>query len=287
MTEAAAAATPTPAFTGFKPDATPAAIGGAPNPAANGGTPSPSPAAQPEPGSRVIDLNGEKIEVPEELWDKEKASVNAAAAVKRAIDLRKQLGEKPAVPDAYEPKLPEDLAKELDGKWEVPADDPRLADLAAFAKESGLPQEGYSKLLGMYAKAKMAETQQADEAEGKAMAEEWKQLCAQLGGDDGAKRAISELNGWMQSVVKDKDGNIDPGTASTVGYLMNTGPGVMLLLKFRDMMGRSGLPQPATSAGSALTEADLKARVADPRYQTDPAFRAETEAGFKRLYDQK
>lgn len=273
----------TPGFAGFKPDA-------APPPAAGQKT---EPGSADGAGPRLVEFNGEKIEVPEHFWDAQAGQPNIGALLKSHGDLRKQLSEAPALPETYEPKLPEDIAKELEGKWELDPADPKLAELAAFAKEQKLDQAGYSKTLGLYAKVRLAEAEAADQAEGVAMEQEWSRMAADMGGDEGVTRVIHETNDWLKSVLTGKDGKVDPVYLPVASYLMNTEGGIRMLARFREMTGRSGMPasQPGT-AGGLPTEADLSARSRDPRNipgdaKFDPAFRAETDRMFKQVYDKK
>lgn len=262
---------------GFRLDA-----GAAAPPPAKDGAQAP-PAGGPEAGKppRFIEYNGEKIEVPPELWDEETGAVNALAAVKRATDLRRQLGEQPPIPETYEVKAP----SAFKDKWEIKADDPNAQRLVALAKEKKWPQDTVDAIVGLKAKLDI-DAQAALEAEvAKEMETEWKDLEKDLGGADRAKSTVADLNKWLSGMVV-KEGKPDPHMVQAATLLMAHGHGVRFLLNLRERMGRSGLPAvEAQSAANALSLADLRALQASPEYLAgDPATHRKVQEGYIKLY---
>ena len=67
---------------------------------------------------------------------------------------------------------------------------------------------------------------------------------------------------------------------SELEVLGGTAGGQRLMQKLRQMQGEKDIPVVAI-AGNQLDKEELFARVADPRYQTDPAFRRQTEKMFE------
>ena len=79
---------------------------------------------------------------------------NKAAADSKALS-------RPQTPDAYRAELPADFqTPEGLPKFEFNQDDPLLHQAKVFAHEHGIPQEAFSKLLGLYAGSQMVSQQQ-------------------------------------------------------------------------------------------------------------------------------
>lgn len=79
-------------------------------------------------------------------------------AVRVAADESRKLS-LPQNPDAYKAELPGDFQTPDGIKFEFRADDPLLAQARTIAHELGIPQEGFSKLLGVYAGTQVANAQ--------------------------------------------------------------------------------------------------------------------------------
>mgnify|MGYP000209295700 CR=1 FL=1 len=62
--------------------------------------------------------------------------------------------------------------------------------------------------------------------------------------------------------------------------LGGTANGQRLIQKFRQLQGEKEIPV-VSIAGNQLDREELFARVADPRYKTDPTFRRQTEKMFE------
>jgi hypothetical protein len=70
----------------------------------------------------------------------------------------------PEKPDAYKIELPADFKPPEGVKYEFKADDPLLAQARTVAHELGIPQEGFSKLLALYAGSQVATAQEVTTA---------------------------------------------------------------------------------------------------------------------------
>jgi hypothetical protein len=66
----------------------------------------------------------------------------------------------PQAADAYKVELPTTFVPPEGIKYEFKADDPMLAQAKSLAHKLGIPQEGFSELLGLYAGAQVATAQQ-------------------------------------------------------------------------------------------------------------------------------
>jgi hypothetical protein len=232
---------------------------------------------------RVIDFNGEKLEVPEAFWDKEADALNGAAAVKAALDLRKQLSDKPKAPEKYEFNVPEDLKD----KVVFDAEAPEAKAAMELAKKHGLSNEAFGELLSLHLQT-LAGTATSDD---KTIAAEIDADAARLiqifGGEEQAKTKIAELDQWLFPLTLGADKKPDPGKLAAISSLRVTAAGTELLFEMRKMMGQAPLPgSKDAGAGAALSETELKAMVADPRYHRDhdPTFIKQVQEGFKKLY---
>lgn len=75
-----------------------------------------------------------------------------AAAQSKALSL-------PAAPDAYKVELPKDFTPPAGVDFKFNEADPLLSQARTLAHELGIPQEGFSKLLGLYAGTQVASQQ--------------------------------------------------------------------------------------------------------------------------------
>lgn len=110
--------------------------------------------------------------VPEAHWDATANKVKDDAALtahfneiiaRDAAEQSRRLA-LPQTPEAYKAELPTDF-KPPDGiDYKFNDADPLLAQARTLAKELGIPQEGFSKLLGLYAGAQVATAQQIQTA---------------------------------------------------------------------------------------------------------------------------
>jgi hypothetical protein len=110
--------------------------------------------------------------VPEKFWDAtagkvsdEKALagfINEHLAFKAAEDSKRLT--LPADPNAYKAELPTDFVVPQGVEYKFNDADPLLAQAKILAHQLGIPQEGFSKLLGLYAGAQVSNQQVIDAA---------------------------------------------------------------------------------------------------------------------------
>jgi hypothetical protein len=100
----------------------------------------------------------ESFKAPEELVAKfNEYAVRVAADDSRKLSL-------PQKAEEYKVELPADFKAPEGIKYEFRADDPLLAQARTIAHELGIPQDGFSKLLGLYAGSQVATAQQVTAA---------------------------------------------------------------------------------------------------------------------------
>jgi hypothetical protein len=119
-------------------------------------TGSPAPATPPERPS----------DVPEKWWDAAKGAIKTTETFAELNRLTAseaaEISRKASIPaaESYQLKLPADYQLPAGTEWSFDGADPGLITAARqFANESGMSQDGFSKLLGIYAAARIAEDQ--------------------------------------------------------------------------------------------------------------------------------
>ena len=97
---------------------------------------------------RFVEFEGEKIEIPDNFWDKEHNQPNVGALAKSQNDLRRQLAEADKSPKdgMYKVNLPDELRNVV----EVDMKSPLLGAAMAFCKANGISQEKFDELVRPY-----------------------------------------------------------------------------------------------------------------------------------------
>lgn len=102
--------------------------------------------------------------LPPALWDAANGKVNEGEAVKSVIELSKfkseydtRMAAVPEKPEGYKLELPADFAVPQGMTVKFDEKDPRVAAARTFAKEHGLGQDAFSKMLAFDAQQKVAE----------------------------------------------------------------------------------------------------------------------------------
>ncbi|MEM7046032.1 MAG: hypothetical protein AAF442_00050 [Pseudomonadota bacterium] len=236
-----------------------------------------SPEVKPEP--TVIDVDGERITVPEDLIDPQTGEIKAEAAAKRVLDLRRQISEKnPPPPETYQLNVPEELQDTI----KVDPDDP-LAGLAmAWAKEQGITQEGFDKLVaGFYGlQAKQGEDVAGYQAE-------QERILKKAWGDK-TEAIKGELARWITGIIGEDIKK--PEVINELSTMAATASGVQLLKKIKDTIGEQALPATRDASGAgAISTADLQALQASEAYNDEAhpdhaATVAKVRAGYQQLY---
>lgn len=193
---------------------------------------------------------------PEWLPEKFKTPEDMAEAYR---NLEKKQSERPdhKVPEKYEVEVPEALGGELD------------EEDVAFFKDAGFTNDQAQKFLTWLSDAAVPEIRAATtEAQMERLGRSW-DMDPQ---SESFKKRMGELRGWAQE-------NLDP---EVVKSLRRSADGVHAMFRMMEQGLTAGAP--AGSGGSqatTLTQAQIDSMVADPRYQTDEAYRQEVERKVK------
>ena len=187
--------------------------------------------------------------------DKFKSVSDQAAAYK---SLESKLGGFTGAPDEYELSFPEGI----EGDWIE--GDPLMENFQNWAKENQLNQEAFTGLLHMYL-----------ENESKTMGSSRESELAALGKD--AKARLQNIHDFGKA-------NLSESEFEGLLVATNTAAGVQaieaLIAKTRGL----GIPKDDSDTSTGVTHAEIKERMNDPRYQSDPAFRKETSRMYERLF---
>ena len=176
-----------------------------PAPAAVTSPPGNISATPPTPNPAPIPAASARPEyVPESFWDATAGKVkddkafstfvSEHVAFKAAEDSKRLT--LPQTADAYKVELPADFKPPEGVKFEFKADDPLLGQARTIAHQLGIPQEGFSKLLGLYAGAQVASQQQIAQARTAEV--------AKLGATGPAR--VAAVTTWAKAILGDTGG---------------------------------------------------------------------------------
>lgn len=218
--------------------------------------------ANPEDTVEGEDLEGVEYErpdnFPKKFWDDEKGP-DIEKMVDSYNSLEKKLSEgRPKAPDEYD----------LTPLENIDPEDPLVVEYTAWAKENGISQESFISLA-----MKLVDVGYQSEKEAKLNYEKERAL---LG--ENANEIIQSNINWGKGLVS--KGVFTEEDYAELEVLGGTANGTRVIQKLRQMQGEKDIPIVAI-AGNQMDKEELFARVADPRYQSDPAFRRQTEKMFE------
>lgn len=230
--------------------------------------------AEPEPISHreEDEIDPETVEFerpdyfPEKFWDEEEGP-QIEKLVKSYGEMSKQfsMGEHKAPKDGnYQ------LDNIIDGK--VEKDDPVLGTLLDVAKQYNAPQAMVKDLVSKVLSTTDVELDRIESNNQEQMeilgpkAEELLKNTGRLG-----------ANLHSKGVLSDEE-------YEEFKYMGNTALGVRVFNKVFNYYGEKNIPVVDANADLGISDDELRARVGDPKYKTDPSFRAETEKLFEKRY---
>jgi len=195
---------------------------------------------------------------PEKFWD-EKDGPNIENMAKSINHLEKKLGE--TAPDQY------DLSE-----VKVDPDDAVVQAVLEFGKEKQLSNKSITGLINKVIEI----TGGVQEAEEIDLSREREKLGVN------AQEIIQSNINWSRKLVS--DGIFTNDDYRELEVLGGTAEGQRVMQKIRGLInGKQDMPTVAIE-GSMPDKAELQAMVADPRYQTDQAYRNTVEKKFQEVY---
>lgn len=223
---------------------------------------------------RYIERDGERLEVSENFWNKEKNEPDTFAILKAAQDLRKQIGEDLSPKDGiYQINIPE----ELKGKLEANPEDPLYKEFCKIAKSRKMSQKEFDSLSQLYYQNVANSVPNFDSDE---YIEQELNLAKQKFGKDLDKVKTRIENFVNNSGITDKD------ILNELAFMQTSAGGIATLDYLLSLRGE---PMPrADGVGKVgkLSEIELKKMIAQPGYQdgTDKELIAKVQKGYEELY---
>jgi len=191
------------------------------------------------------------------LNDKYKSVADQAAAYP---ELAKKIGAFTGSPDEYEVSMPEGV------EGEFIADDPLMGEFQQWAKDKNVSQDAFTDLVHMFVRNEQGAYQKEEQdIQGELSA---------LG--DNAQNRINNMNDFAKANLSEE--NYDGLLAATT-----SASAVKAVEAFVGMTRGYKVPTNDAEVDSGISHSDLRVRMDDPRYQSDPDFRKETS----KMYDRK
>lgn len=198
---------------------------------------------------------------PENFWDKGKNTPDMEGIAKSWMDLRKMVSQ-------GKHKAPADGKYDMSVFGNTPDSDPVRQHVANWAKDYGVSQAAFDALVGRVVEM----GGEVSEQEVRSIAEERRAL------GTNADAIINGMVDWATGLVsKGVWGKDDFEEFKVMG---GTARGIKALMKLRESYEGMRIPLGVTPDDGAPSKDDLYQMVADPRYQSDPAFRRKVEKAF-------
>jgi len=202
---------------------------------------------------------------PENFWKKDNAEPDLEGIAKSWMDLRKQISQ-------GKHKAPADGKYDASAFGVIPENDPVRGHVMNWAQENGISQLALdslvSKVVGM--SAQKVESVQRSLAEEKAA----------LGPN--ADVVIKGMTEWAQGLVN--KGVWGKDDFEEFKYMGGTANGIKALMKLRESYEGSRIPTQSVPVDGAPSKDELYQMVGDPKYKTDPAYRAKVERMFSQTF---
>lgn len=216
--------------------------------------------------------------VPEQFWDAEKGAVKQDAILKSWQDTRNELkaaksakgGAAPEKPDGYKFTMPAGS----DGKpvpVEIGENDPAMSLAKVAAHKANLTQEQYDIFMQTFVSGAAQHMPPPVDLEAEK---------AKLGPN--ADAVMTTTIAWVDGFVT--TGTLSKDERDELVFMGSTALGIRALNKIRESTGEKQIPLEGAVQEGLPSKAELYARVGDPRYQSDDAFRQETDKLFEKVY---
>jgi len=200
---------------------------------------------------------------PENFW-KEDDSPDLEGMAKSWKDLRKKISQ-------GKHKAPEDGKYDTSAFGETPDGDPLKQHVLDWAKDYGISQSALDDLVGQVVEMGIGNAEQAEIN----TQEEMKLL------GPNAEARINGMVKWASNLVNKGVWSKDDFEEFKV--MGGTARGIAALEKLRaSYEGR--LPIESSPVEGTPSKEELQQLVADPKYQTDPAYRKKVERAFQQVY---
>lgn len=199
---------------------------------------------------------------PENFWKKDDEAPDLEGIAKSWMDLRKQISQgkhKPPVDGKYD----------TSAFGDIPEDDPVRQHVMGWAQEFGISQTAFDKLVGDFV------AMQGDQA--RQVRASIEQERTQLGPN--ADAIIKGMVEWGSGLVR--KGIWGKDDFEEFKIMGGTAKGIKALMKLREAYEGTRIPTSSVPVEGAPSRDELYQMVADPRYQTDAAYRTKVEKMFQ------
>jgi hypothetical protein len=145
--------------------------------------------------------------------------------------------------------------------------DPLMAEFQEWAKNNQVNQEAFTDLVHMFVRNEQGAYQKEQQ--------DIESELAALG--DNAKQRIQNINDFAKANLSDEhyQGLLQATTSASA---------VAAVEALISLTRAPKIPTTDAEVDVGISHSDLKARMADPRYQTDPEFRKETSKLYERKF---
>ena len=195
--------------------------------------------------------------VPEKFWDAESNTVKHDDVLKSYTELEGKFGAFTGAPEEYAVGISEELKEQ---GVELDADDPMVETAIEFAKEVGMNQEGFSKMLDLYATMELAKQTAETEATNADI--------ASLG--DNADRRLNNLSQWATKNLPEdlvegfKDAAVSADSVKAMEHLVS-------------LTRKAPVVVPDAQATPGISREEVTKMQFEKDEHVDPAFRADYE----------
>jgi len=201
---------------------------------------------------------------PENFWKNDDSAPDLEGIAKSWTDLRKKISQ-------GKHKAPEDGKYDTSAFGETPDGDPLKQHVLDWAKDYGISQSALDDLVGQVVEMGIGNAEQAEIN----TQEEMKLL------GPNAEARINGMVKWASNLVNKGVWSKDDFEEFKV--MGGTARGIAALEKLRaSYEGR--LPIESSPVEGTPSKEELQQLVADPKYQTDPAYRKKVERAFQQVY---
>ncbi len=202
---------------------------------------------------------------PENFWKKDTTEPDLEGIAKSWSDLRKQISQ-------GKHKAPTDGKYDTSVFGDTPEDDPLRSTVLGWAQEYGVSQSALDKLVGDY----MAMA--GDQQEQVRMTVDQERKALGPNADAMIKGAVDWASGLVRKGIFSKD------DFDEFKYAAGTAKGLKMMLKLRESYENIKIPVNSAPIEGVASKDELYAMVGDPKYQSDPAYRAKVEKMFSQHF---